>query len=210
LLRGSASGFIMNTDPEIMNLARNITGRAENTSASINWGDIKALYDWVNSNIEYREDGLYPVLPYNPGEFEVEGGLEQTDQMAQMPNETLKLRKGDCEDTAVLLCSLIRAYFNNEYTCECIWITGASAGHVAVMIPFSGEKIAILDPVRDYFSHDTLGDIQFNTVSVEIYDWISIWRPSLGMDTHVYRVFTDYMDKTFETTEEFVNWMYIR
>jgi len=209
LMRRDLSGLIMNTNPEIVNLARNITGRTENTTTSINWGDIKALYDWVNNNIQYRDDGLYPVLPDNPADAKT-GGLDETDQMAQMPNETLQLRKGDCEDTAVLLCSLVRAYFNNSYTCECIWITGASAGHVAVMIPFSGEKICILDPVRDYFSHDTLGDIQLNTISNEIYIWTNIWRPSLGNDMHVYRVFSDYMDKTFNTTEEFINWMYVR
>ncbi len=209
LLRGSATRFVTISHPDIVSLAHNITGRVDNSTSEPNWGEIKALYDWVNNNIEYREDGLYPVLPENPGDLEKEG-LEQTDQMVQLPNETLALRKGDCEDSAVLLCSLLRAYFNNQYTAECIWITGETAGHVAVMIPFAGEKIAILDPVRDYFSHDTLGDIALNSVSVEIYNWMNIWRPSLGNDVHVYRVFSDYMDKNFESTEEFINWMYNR
>jgi hypothetical protein len=209
LLRGSATRFVTISHPDVVSLARNITGRVDNSTSEPNWSEIKALYDWVNNNIEYREDGLYPVLPENPCDLEEEG-LGQTDQMVQLPNETLALRKGDCEDSAVLLCSLLRAYFNNQYTAECIWITGETAGHVAVMIPFAGEKIAILDPVRDYFSHDTLGDIALNVVSVEIYNWIKIWQPSLGNGVHVYRVFSDYMDKNFESTEEFINWMYNR
>jgi hypothetical protein len=209
LLRGSAKPFIVPFDPDVVSLVRNVTGKAENSSDSINWGDIKALYDWVNTNIEYREDGLYPVLPDNPVEVETKG-LEQTDQMAQFPNETIALKKGDCEDIAVLLCSMVRAYFETHYTTECIWITGETAGHVAVMIPFDEDQIAILDPVRDYYSHDTLGDIALNSVSTEIYNWMNIWRPSLGNDVHVYRVFSDYMDDYFNTTEEFTIWMYNR
>jgi len=122
----------------------------------------------------------------------------------------LALKRGDCEDTAALLCSMLRAYFNKQYTVECIWITGGNAGHVAVVIPFSEDQIVILDPVRDYFSHDTLGDISLNSISTEIYNWINIWRPSLGNDAHVYRVFSDYMDKYFETSEEYITWMYNR
>ncbi len=209
LLRGSANVFITPDHPDVLNLVHNITSRKDNSTSSINWGDIKALYDWVNSNIAYREDGLYPALPEKLEDIKTDG-LEHTDQMAQYPNETLQLKMGDCEDQAALLCSMVRAYFNKQFTAECIWITGATAGHIAVIIPFSEDKIVILDPIRDYFSHDTLGDISLNSVGTEIYTWINIWRPSLGNDVHVYRVFSDYMDKYFDTTEQYITWMYNR
>ncbi len=209
LIRGEAEPFITPADPEVMNITRSVVGKIINETDEPDWKDIKALYDWVNNNIEYREDGLYPVLPASLTDIETEG-LEQTDQMAQFPNETLKIGMGDCEDTAVLLASMLRAYFGTRFTVECVWITGETAGHVAVMIPFNGTKISILDPVRDYYSHDTLGDIALNSVSTEIYNWMNIWRPSLGNDVHVYRVFSDYMDKYFDTTEEFTIWMYDR
>jgi hypothetical protein len=210
LMHGDLRVLITPSDPEVVNLTRSIVGKSlDDNNSDINWGDIKALYDWVNNNIKYREDGLYPSLPESPVDLETKS-LEQTDQMAQLPNETLALKQGDCEDTAVLLVSMLRAYFNYRYTAECVWITGASAGHVGVMIPFSGDKVVILDPVRDYYSHNTLGDIALNSASTEIYNWMNIWRPSLGNDVHVYRVFSDYVDKSFDTTEDFLNWMYSR
>jgi len=215
LMRGNVAKFIAPYDPEVMNITHNITGKTGNvTDPNEIWKDIKAMYDWVDNNIQYREDGLYPVLPYDIKDIETKG-LRHSDQMAQYPNETLTLKMGDCEDIAVLLTSMIRAYFydgNNSYryTVECIWITGETAGHVAVQIPFAEGKLVILDPIRDYYSHNTLGNIALNSVSTEIYNWMNIWRPSLGNDIHVYRVFSDYMDQYFETTDEYLTWMYDR
>jgi hypothetical protein len=209
LMQGDLRVLITPNDPAVMNLVRNITGRINATDPNYYWKDIKAMYDWVNMNIKYRDDGLYPQLPNVPGDVTTDG-LQQTTQMAQFPNETLTLKMGDCEDYAALLVSMIRAYWGSRYLAECIWITGANAGHVAIVIPFREEQMVILDPIRDYFSHDTLGNIALNTISSEIYNWMQIWRPSLGNDVHVYRVFSDYMDKYFNGTEEYVNWMYNR
>ncbi len=210
LMQGDLKSLVTPNDPEVVSLTYNITGKIGNTTDPNSYfKDIKAIYNWVSNNIKYRDDGLYPVLPYNPGDITADG-LKNTDQMAQLPNETLRIRMGDCEDFAVLLTSMIRAYFDSRFLVECIWITGANAGHVAVVIPFNGDQIVILDPIRDYYSHDTLGNIALNTISTEIYNWMQIWRPSLGNDVHVYRVFSDYMDQYFNGTEEYINWMYNR
>lgn len=210
LMRGNIRDFITSSDLAVVSLTYNITGKTGNTTdPNSYWKDIKAIYDWVNTNIKYREDGLYPILPQNPKEIESDG-LLQTSQMGQFPNETLTLRMGDCEDIAALLASMVKAYFSDQFMVECIWITGETAGHVAVQIPFDGSKLVILDPIRNYYSHDTLGNIALNSVSTEIYNWMNIWRPSLGNDIHVYRIFSDYMDKYFDTTEEYVTWMYNR
>lgn len=213
LMRGNVQGFITPFDPEVVSVVLNVTGKAAGApNVSSYRRDIKAMYDWVNTNIEYREDGLYPVLPYDLADV-VSKGLRHTDQMVQFPNETLRLRMGDCEDISVLLVSMIRAYFydgNSSYTVESIWITGENAGHVAVQILFEGGKLAILDPVRDYYSHDTLGALSLNSVSSELYSWMNIWRPSLGNNVYVYRVFSDYMDQYFDSTEPYLTWMYNR
>jgi hypothetical protein len=215
LMRANAAKFIIPDDPTVVSMAYNITGKTGNvTDPNEIWKDIKAMYNWVDNNIRYREDGLYPVLPNELTDIKSKG-LRQTDQMAQYPNETLTLKMGDCEDIAILLTSMIRAYFYDgnssyRYTVECIWITGESAGHVAVQIPYEGGKLVILDPIRDYYSHDTLGDVALNNVSTELYNWMNIWRPSLGNDIHVYRVFSDYMDQFFDTTDEYLTWMYER
>ncbi len=204
LMRTPLESFITPEDPAVMNITLEVTGTIGNdTDSKEYWGGIKAIYDWVNNNIVYRDDGLYPELPTDLTDVVVDK-LPHSDQMAQFPNETLRTRLGDCEDSAVLLTSMIRAYFSRQV--ECIWITGENAGHVAVVIPIGGDKIVILDPIRDYFSHDTLGDISYNSISTEIYDWLNIWRPTLGNDVHVYRLFSDYIDKYFESTEEYINW----
>jgi predicted transglutaminase-like cysteine proteinase len=59
-----------------------------------------ALRNWVGDNIQYRHDEeVYGVQEY-----------------WQFGNETVSLRTGDCEDFAILLCSLLRAagYSQND------------------------------------------------------------------------------------------------
>jgi hypothetical protein len=208
LMQSSLYRFITPNDPAITNKTLEITGELNRSSTlGLDWPKIKALYDWVNNNIEYCDDGLYPQLPSNLEDVRTKG-LSQTNQMAQYPNETLRIRTGDCEDTAVLLVSMIRAYISVQ--AECIWITGQNAGHVAVVVPIGEDQIVIMDPVRDYYSHNVLGEMAVNNISTEIYEWLNIWRPTLGNDVHIYRVFSDYMDKYFESTQEYIDWQYNR
>jgi len=63
-----------------------------------------AIRDWVAANIEYKTD-------------EEQWGV---DEYWQTPEETLFLRTGDCEDFAILLCTLLRAYGIGE---EQIYVT---------------------------------------------------------------------------------------
>jgi hypothetical protein len=53
-----------------------------------NW---MAIRDWVGNNIQYTSD------------------LEDGGEHWQLPKETIQRRTGDCEDFAILLCSLLRA-----------------------------------------------------------------------------------------------------
>jgi len=58
-------------------------------SAFPNW---LSLCNWVSDNIEYVDDSVHGQGDY-----------------WQLPSETLELKTGDCEDYAILLCSLYRA-----------------------------------------------------------------------------------------------------
>jgi peptidoglycan hydrolase CwlO-like protein len=198
------SDFITPQDPEVTAMVYSITGGWSNTSDwNEFWTDVKELYIWTITNIEYRSDGLSPVLPLNPANipyFQAE--------MWQFPNETLKLEKGDCEDQAILLCSMIRCYTDTQFT-ACIWITSSSTAHVAVQIPVSGDELVILDPAGNYYSKDILGNVVFNDISVEIDNWLNYWKSQgIGSDVYVYRVFSDHLDEAFSSTSEYLSWMY--
>jgi predicted transglutaminase-like cysteine proteinase len=82
-----------------------------------------ALRNWVGDNIRYKSDLL----------------AHAKEDYWQLPNETLRLRTGDCEDYAVLLCSLLRAdgwTSNNAYV-----VIGLKTGgyrHVWVQVIWKG------------------------------------------------------------------------
>jgi len=95
--------LITPNDPDVQNLVVSVTGGWSNTSDwNEYWDDCMKLYDWVFSNVEYRSDGLYPILPSDPS-----GNVQQYGEMWQLPNETLSSEEGDCEDMAMLLASLL-------------------------------------------------------------------------------------------------------
>lgn len=198
--------FITPSDPAVKNIVYSVTGGWSDPSDwNEYWNDMKALYLWVVNNIEYRHDGLYPMLPDDPS-----WGLDFWTEVYQFPNETLSLRQGDCEDMAMLLCSMIRCYTNQQYWAEAIGIRSSSSGHVGVQIPVSGYRLVILDPAGKYYSHDTFGNIAFNSITTEINNWLNYWKSDMGNDVYVHRVFSDYMDRPFSSTSEYISWMYSR
>lgn len=197
--------FITPDDASVQQITNSVTGGWNDPSDwDEYWADIKALYDWVVNNIEYNYDGLFPVLPSS-----LSGNVFYTTEMWQFPNETLSLKKGDCEDMAILLCSLIRGY-SQEYWTECLLIIGSKGGHAAVQIPVSGDKMVILDPAGNYYTSDVPGSLVSKDISTEIDSWLTYWKPQIGSDLRVYRVFSDYMDTTFASTNEYTSWMYSR
>ena len=82
--------YITPRDPVIASLANEIVRKKS-------WWDIRpdwmVIRDWVASNIKYRYDSdSHGVTEY-----------------WQLPRETVRLGTGDCEDFAILCCSLLRA-----------------------------------------------------------------------------------------------------
>ncbi|MBS7634104.1 hypothetical protein KEJ34_01185 [Candidatus Bathyarchaeota archaeon] len=201
----SVEPFITPRDQAVIEIVYSITGGWSNPSDFDEcWKDIKTMYNWVVNNIEYRYDGLYPILPYEPS-----GDLSFWDEMWQFPNETLNLKKGDCEDMAILLCSMIRCY-EEQCSAEVITIRSSLSGHSAVQILVKDYKLIILDPVGKYYSCDYWGNIVFNDITAEINNWLNYWKPAMGSDVYVWRIFSDHIDKKFISTREYIAWMYSR
>jgi hypothetical protein len=205
-LQSGVKDFIMPNDTAVKDKVNQITGGWSNPS-DVNeyWSDVKTMYDWVVNNIEYRSDGLYPVIPSTPS-----GSVEYKQEMWQLPKETLDLKQGDCEDMAILLTSMILSYNGGRYSVECILIKSSTDGHAAVQFPVAGGKLTILDPAGNYYTQTLLGELSSKDITTEINNWLNYWKPEMGSDVYVNRVFSNHLDKSFSSTSEYTTWMYSR
>jgi len=160
--------------------------------------EVKSLFDWVKGNVRYRSDGLYPLLPSDPSFPPI-----YVSDMWQYPNQTLTVREGDCDDQAILLASMLSAYFRGKVRVECIIVTD----HMAVYIPFEGGRIMILDPATGYYTGSPSMP-SFVDVRMEVYRWISRLEDMFGKRIDVKWVFSDRILKLFYSTESFIEWLY--
>lgn len=182
-------------DESVQTIMMQVTGGWSNPSDwNEYWRDIKDLYGWTINNINYTSDQLYPSLPDN-----LSGSLEWSEDDWRFPNETLLFKQGDCEDQALLLLSLVRAYDAN-HPAYCIVVTG----HVAMYIPVGSNQICILDSAGRYTTNDNWPnyDLTGKPVRQEISGWLSY----VGGGAEVNWVFSDIYWRQFLGTEEFITW----
>jgi predicted nucleic acid-binding Zn-ribbon protein len=197
------SSFITPFDSKIIPIVNEITGGWSNTSDFDEfWKDIKEINMWILNNIEYRTDGLYPILPFEPGK-----NLRFLEDMWQFPNETINLRKGDCEDQAVLLCSMIGFYNKGLGGVHCVWLSSSYTSHLGIQISKGENTCTILDPAGNYCSENINGSIVYSDVSSEINNWLDYWKPTMGSDVYVSCIFYEGYDVRFASTSEYIKWM---
>lgn len=190
-------------DPAVKNKVEEITGGwSDPTDWTEYWTEVKMMYDWVVDNIEYRSDGLYPVLPEDPRDWK---DMWHRKEMWQFPNQTLDLGKGDCDDMAILLCSMIYYYGNMEYWVECIVITE----HCALYIPVAEDEICILDPSGRYYTGYP-SKITSKDISDEVHYWLDDWWGDDIENPIVEWIFSASIWKEFDDTELFISWLYER
>jgi predicted transglutaminase-like cysteine proteinase len=85
-----ARKYVKYNDEQVQSLVQIIREWAKKWS----YNDFDAIREWVTTNIAYQSDSeLFKVVDY-----------------WQFPVETIESGAGDCEDIAILLCSLLRAF----------------------------------------------------------------------------------------------------
>lgn len=196
--------LITPNDPSVVQVVSDLTGGWENASDwGEYWRDVMILYNWIADEIDYDRDGYYPKLSINPAE-----GFVYQNDMWQFPNQTLQRMKGDCEDQAILLASMIRNYNNKSHWVECIKVGNGTEGHIALYMASDGE-IFIMDPARGYYTNS--GPPKYRDCHKDIHEEIDNWLYDLRNvlpNAYVEWIFADYYWKSFDSTWQFIDWLY--
>jgi len=196
----TACWLIQPYNPAVQMLASKILMQ---TNRSDLWDSLGAMYRWVVLNIRYQTEPA---------------GQDYW----QTPTETLSNGTGDCEDFAILLCSLVLAY-NSSVPAECVVIgspvqVAGLAGHVAVAIPF-GNQITILDPAGAWFTQTGNvffvkggwavaggdGKVTKKPAEQEVADWLRMWSNEMP-DARITATFSMATEKNFDDTAAFLSW----
>ncbi|MFN3804431.1 MAG: hypothetical protein ACK4SY_05205 [Pyrobaculum sp.] len=138
---------------------RNLVPLVRNlTNPNDDWGSLLALYRYVVDNIAYAHDIPMPIAPRVA---ELESGYISyilRDDYAQSPNMTLTLRQGDCDDMAILLYAMIKAYdwyiLGKDHDLWFMYVKFEDSAHLALAFP-SGKnptRLTILDPAGQYYT----------------------------------------------------------
>jgi hypothetical protein len=197
--------YVTPDDPDVAAQAEEIAGSfAEN--ANERWGDFRRMYDWVVENIDYSTDTKIPMLPTS---LETNEPIEWFGEYWKMPAETLEDAAGDCEDMANLLASMILSYNNQVNAVWLVEIEGYDSGHVAVILPVTGDNMAILDPAGNYFTGTANDYLQSEDISTEVYSWLDYWSDDIP-GAEVTTIYSYDFYEEFSSTREFVDWAIAR
>jgi len=142
------------SDSEILSLVSKVESIVSNPSSW--WRSVKQLYDYVAYNIEYVYDEPFPVPP-TVSELENNNYRNVTINHSYMsPTETLELGQGDCDDQAVLLYALVKAYnkyvYGTDYALWVMRVVFEEGAHLAVAFPVSEGELTIIDPAGHYYT----------------------------------------------------------
>jgi prefoldin subunit 5 len=202
--------FITLDDPSIRTLVSQVTGGWSGTDSDL-WSDLSQLQTWVVLHVSYSYDTYTPVIT---GSLETGLNVQWRDDFWRFSTETTRDGHGDCEDMAILLTTMIRCYFKycvgTLYPAYAMWIAGSSSSHMAVVIPVSGNMIAILDPAGMYITGLNLFVTNWlvpQSTASAMNAYFSYWSLSGRSYDHVVEVFNDSIYKTFSTLSEFISWI---
>lgn len=199
---GQDAQFFFTPDiPEISAIVQETTG---GYSDRYLWRDYGRLYQWTMKNIRYSLDSRTPILPESADE-----PLSWRGDFWRLPIETIRDETGDCEDTALLLASMLLNYNERRYPA---WIIGLKTtgpdpkAHVAVAIPSTNIQLTIFDISGHYYTPFLgLGGFGSQYVPMALDHWLAHLDDDMP-DAQVYMVFSENFYKEFSGNEEFIEW----
>jgi len=150
------------------------------------WRSAKQLYDYVAYNIYYVYDEPFPVPP-TIHELETDTYENETSvEIFMSPAETLELQQGDCDDQAVLLYGLVKAYdkyvYGVDYKLWAMVLTfGEDAAHLAVALPVGNGELTIIDPAGQYYT-GWPGGLSSNDPYEELENYSESWSSYGGIE----------------------------
>jgi len=165
------------------------------------WNDYFLLYQWVADNIEYNFDSYMPRLPEL-----LSNVVTWIQECWNKPAETITDGKGDCEDQALLLASMMRNYNNGDLAVWLISIQSAvpgQIGHMAVAFPVEGGRLTIVDPTWSYYTGWPSGSLESEIPSSAVGNWVSLIPDA---NFYVYSILSNNIDQRFSSTAEFLTW----
>jgi len=193
--------FVTPDDPKVSNLVIQTTGGWSDTADwNEYWSDLRKMYDWVIYNVEYSHDSPLPLMP------EMKGSLQWRSEFWRFPNDTIADKNGDCEDLAVLLCSMIINYNKNKYAAWAITYQSESTSHVAVAFPVVGGRLTILDPAGKFYTSDLFGNLASKDTRTAVNEWLQYWDGLGQRNIRITLIFNQTIYKEFSSTDEFIQW----
>jgi hypothetical protein len=149
---------------------------------------MRAICQWVGVNIVYNYD------TFNG----------DTQHSYQYPTETLTLKRGDCEDHAVLMVSMCKAEKSSlaMWCAEVSYIknTGETAYHVLVFVRVTGNKLYIFEPTSSNGWHSS--ESMSGSLAIQEYEQ---WKDCSQFTVH--KIFDENSYKEFNSNQEFFNWL---
>jgi len=142
------------SESEILSLVSTVESVVSNPNDW--WRSVKQLYGYVVNKIRYVSDEPFPAPP-TIHEFEANSYRNTTSlELFLSPTETLELGQGDCDDQAVLLYGLVKAYnkhvYGKYYTLWIMYVVLGEGAHLSVAFPVSGGELTIIDPAGHYYT----------------------------------------------------------
>lgn len=161
-----AGNFIKPENPDVRGVVENLL-----SNKPFFQNKERAIRNWIALNIKFRPEGDRSWIEC------VKRDLNPIDYW-QYPEETIKLRSGDCEDFAFLLVNMLRAAgYSEKDVFVALGDEGNYVGHAFVAIRSENGKIRLIEPqsptdplgLLDWINQQNLGGMKILYLFNDVY-----------------------------------------